>query len=63
MKQYVIKIRRYNRGKLGTTIYRFPLRIVAISFAGGYKSALKDVGYSNLYISVHDEKGAKVYEA
>lgn len=54
---YTIKIRRYQRGKYGSTRYCFPVRIFAILFACGYQAALQDANHPEYYVSVHDDTG------
>lgn len=63
MREYVIKLRRYRRGGYGTTIYKFPVLVKAVCFAIGYQAALRDIGMTNIFVTVHDEKGAKVFDA
>ena len=54
---YTIKIRRYQRGKYGSTRYCFPVRMFAILFACGYQAALHDANHPEYYVSVHDDTG------
>lgn len=62
-RRYYIKLRHYKRGTYGKTCYSSPLKFEAYAFARGYRSALNDLGVSELYVSVHDGKGRKLYEA
>lgn len=63
MHYYRIKLRRYKQGRYGCTLYTFPIRVRAVCFAEGYQAALHDVGLTDVYVSVHDEKGVRVFEA
>ncbi len=54
---YTIKIRRYQRGKNGSTRYSFTVRMFAILFACGYQAALHDANHPEYYVSVCDENG------
>ena len=62
-REYLIKLRHYKKGTYGKTCYSSPWKFEAFAFARGYKSALEDVGITDLYVSVHDVKGRKLYEA
>lgn len=62
-REYLIKLRHYKKGTYGKTCYASPWKFEAFAFARGYKSALEDVGITDLYVSVHDGKGHKLYEA
>lgn len=62
-RKFFIKLRRYKKGTYGKTCYSSPWKFEAFAFARGYKSALEDVGITDLYVSVHDCKGHKLYEA
>lgn len=60
---YSIKLRRYRKGQYGRTTYGSAIKFKAISFADGYAAALRDLGMTDLHVSVHDEKGRKVHDA
>ena len=62
-RRYFIKLRHYKRGTYGKTCYSSPWKFESYAFARGYKSALEDMGVTDLYVSVHDGKGRKLYEA
>lgn len=57
MNIYTIKIRRYKKGQAGSSRYRFSLGAFAKPFAIGYQAALRDVGITDLYVSVVDKDG------
>lgn len=59
---YTIKLRHFRRGAYGKTLYQYQTRVTAVNFARGYQRALLDVGRSDLFVSVHDEGGTKIYE-
>ena len=62
MHLYTVKLRRYKKGAYGTIVYRFPVKICAYCFAEGYYRCLRDIGITDLYVSVHNEKGEKLLE-
>ena len=57
MKIYTIKLRRFNKGRAGTSRYKFGLGSFAKPFAVGYQCALHDIGIQDLYVSVVDQDG------
>ena len=62
MHTYTVKLRRYKKGAYGTTMYRFPIQMRAFCFAEGYYRCLRDIGITDIYVSVHNEKGEKLLE-
>ena len=54
MNRYLVKLRRYKNGNIGTTQYRFVDKRKGIAFAAGYQAALHDIGKTDLYVSVYE---------
>lgn len=59
---YTIKIRRYLRGQLGSTRYKFQYREDALQFAHGYQRGLLDINRPDLYVFVCDSKGTIIHD-
>lgn len=59
---YTIKIKRYLRGKMGSTRYKFDYREGALQFARGFQRGLIDCGRPDLYVFVCDSKGAIIHD-
>ena len=57
MKIYTIKLRRFKKGRAGTSRYKFGLGSFVKPFAVGYQGALHDIGIQDLYVSVVDQDG------
>ena len=59
---YIIKIRRYLRGKIGATRYKFESREYALQFAIGFQYGLMDCGRTDLYVFVCDLSGTIIHD-
>lgn len=59
---YTIKIRRYLRGKMGATRYKFDYCEDAFQFARGFQRGLIDCGRPDLYVYVCDSKGTIIHD-
>lgn len=54
MARYIIKLKRFERGKQGQTRYSYSTKIKSCVFAAGYLAAIRDMGRTDLYLSVWD---------
>lgn len=52
--RYQIMLRKNKSGKSGSTQYAYSTKLKAVVFAAGYQTALRDIGRSDLYVSVWD---------
>lgn len=59
---YTIKIRRYLRGKMGSTRYKFHAREDALEFARGYQRGLVDCSRTDLCVFVCDSHGTIIHD-
>lgn len=59
---YTLRIKRWRKGKVGTTRHVFDTEERARDFADGYKAALTDVGRTDLYVLVY-HNGTLYYES
>ena len=52
MRRYQVKLQHFKKGANGTTRYSFSTKLKAVIFASGYQAALRDMGRTDLYVSV-----------
>lgn len=61
LNMYIMKIKRYSKGKNRCTRYKFASSFLGAVFAAGYQAALKDTNHTEYYVSVCKDNDELLY--